>query len=175
MMQKYIISFLLLFFVTCTVPDEMKTDHIPVVTGFDVQRYLGTWYEISRLPHRFEKNLQKVTATYTLREDGKIKVLNRGYHTEKEEWKEAEGKAWIPDPQKPAHLRVSFFWIFAADYKVIALDTVAYAYAMVTSSSKEYLWILARKPHLDKTVYDRLIAYAKQQDFDLSKLEIIEH
>jgi apolipoprotein D and lipocalin family protein len=164
-----------LILITCRVPEEMKTDHIPVVAGFDLQRYLGTWYEIARLPHSFERDLQQVTATYSLRDDGKIKVLNRGYNTKKEEWKEAEGKAWIPDPAKPAHLRVSFFWIFAADYKVIALDTVEYQYAMVTSSSKAYFWILARQPQLDARVYDQLLACAHQQGFNLSQLIKVEH
>jgi apolipoprotein D and lipocalin family protein len=174
-MKKITLLLLPLILTTCKVPEEMKTDHIPVVTTLDLQRYLGSWYEIARLPHSFEKDLQQVTATYSLRDDGKIKVLNRGFNAKKEKWQEAEGKAWIPNPQQPARLRVSFFWIFAADYKVIALDTTDYRYAMVTSSSKEYLWILARQPQLDAQVYEQLLTYARQQGFDLSQLIKVAH
>jgi apolipoprotein D and lipocalin family protein len=174
-MKKFTLLLLTFILVLCKVPEEMKTDHIPIVPTLDLERYLGTWYEIARLPHKFEKDLQQVTATYSLRDDGKIRVLNKGFNTKKEEWNEAEGKAWIPDPGQPARLRVSFFWIFAADYRVIALDTVAYQYAMVTSSSKEYLWILARQPQLDAQIYDQLLAYARQQDFDLSELIKVAH
>ena len=93
----------------CASQTSNSTKSLPVVRDFDLQRYLGTWYEIARLPHRFEKNLQRVTASYALREDGKISVLNRGYDTVRKQWKDARGRAWVPDPDQPAVLKVSFF------------------------------------------------------------------
>jgi apolipoprotein D and lipocalin family protein len=146
----------------------MSTESIPAVKTFDLQRYLGTWYEAARLPHSFENGLNKVTATYTVRDDGKIMVLNKGFDTAKGKWKEATGKARLKDPHAGALLEVSFFWIFYADYKVIELDTVNYSYAMVTSSSKDYFWILSRMPHLDDTIYDRLIQRAGELGFNIS-------
>ena len=154
----------------CSVSKEMSTEFIPAVKSFDLQRFLGTWYEVARLPHSFENGLDKVTATYTLRDDGKIRVLNKGFDTTKGEWKEANGKARIKDPAAGAFLEVSFFWIFYADYKVIELDTANYSYAMVTSSSKKYLWILSRTPYLDDTIYDTLIRKADEWGFNSSMI-----
>ena len=154
----------------CSVSKEMSTEFIPAVKSFDLQRFLGTWYEVARLPHSFENGLDKVTATYTLRDDGKIRVLNKGFDTAKGEWKEANGKARIKDPAAGAFLEVSFFWIFYADYKVIELDTANYSYAMVTSSSKKYLWILSRTPYLDDTIYDTLIRKADEWGFNSSMI-----
>jgi apolipoprotein D and lipocalin family protein len=178
--KKLIAIFLFVIFLSiglyrCRTPEALRTDSIPVVDNFDVDRYLGTWYEIARLPNKFEKNLDRVTATYTLRDDGKIKVLNKGYNLKEESWKEAEGKAWIPDSQVPAHLKVSFFWIFASDYKVIALDTENYVYTMVTSSSKKYLWILSRTPTMDEEVYTKLVEKARQFGFAVDSLYKVKH
>jgi apolipoprotein D and lipocalin family protein len=154
----------------CSVSKEMSTEFIPAVKPFDLQRYLGTWYEVARLPHSFEEGLDKVTATYKLRDDGKIDVLNKGFNSVKGEWKEAKGKAYIPDTSAGALLKVSFFWIFYSDYKVIELDTVNYSYTMITSSSKEYFWILSRTPHLDNAVYDILIRKAGNLGFNISAI-----
>jgi apolipoprotein D and lipocalin family protein len=148
----------------------MSTESIPAIKIFDLQRYLGTWYEVARLPHSFESGLDRVTATYTLQENGTIKVLNKGFNTSKGEWKEASGKAYIPNTLAGALLKVSFFWIFYSDYKVIELDTANYSYAMVTSSSKKYLWILSRTPHLDDAIYDKLIRKAGEWKFNISEI-----
>jgi apolipoprotein D and lipocalin family protein len=148
----------------------MSTENIPVVKSFDIQRYLGTWYEVARLPHSFENGLDKVTATYSIRDDGKIAVLNRGFNTATGEWKDANGKARLKEPGAGALLEVSFFWIFYADYKVIELDTVNYSYSMVTSSSKEYFWILSRTPQVDDVMYDRLIQKARGWGFNISAI-----
>ena len=171
-LPSIVLSFPLIFVFLygCSVSKEMSTDSIPAVKSFDLQRYLGTWYEVARLPHSFENGLDKVTATYTLRDDGKIDVLNKGFNTAKGEWKEAKGKARIKDPVTGTLLEVSFFWIFYADYKVIDLDTVNYSYAMVTSSSKEYLWISNRTPHLDDAIYDTLIHKAAEWGFNISAI-----
>jgi apolipoprotein D and lipocalin family protein len=165
------LSPLLLILFSCSTTPEYDTNHIPLVSSFDLNRYLGTWYEIARLPHRFEKNLTKVTATYSLRDDGKIKVVNRGFDPQKNKWSEANGKAWIPDPKVPARLKVSFFWFFSADYRIIDLDQQQYSYAMVTSNSRNYFWILSRTPALDDTIYTTLIGKARQYGFDTEKIE----
>jgi len=153
------------------VGGRMSTKEIRTVEHLDIQRYLGTWYEIARFPHRFERGLVNVTATYSVRDDGKLEVLNQGYVDTKDGKKSvARGVAWVPDPAEPARLKVSFFWIFAGDYKVFALDQDNYEYAMVTSSSKRFLWILARKPALDDSIYQQLLQKAESYGFDLSQL-----
>jgi lipocalin len=154
----------------CSPSKELSTESIPAIKNFDLKRYLGVWYEVARLPHSFENGLDKVTATYTLQDDGTIAVLNKGFNTSKREWKEANGKAGIPDTSAGALLQVSFFWIFSAEYKVIVLDSVNYSYAMVTSSSKKYLWILSRSPQLEQTVYNDLMSKAKDWGFNVSEV-----
>jgi len=151
----------------------MSTEFIPVVKSFEVQKYLGTWYEVARLPNSFEKGLDKVTATYSLRDDGKIAVLNKGFDTAKGEWKSATGKARFKNSIPGAFLEVSFFWVFYADYKVIELDTLNYTYALVTSSSKEYLWILSRTQRLDDSLYQILIRKAGDWGFNTSALYLV--
>ncbi|MFP4460152.1 MAG: lipocalin family protein [Candidatus Zixiibacteriota bacterium] len=151
-----------------------KAKDIPLVENFELDKYLGTWYEIARLDHSFERNLDSVTATYSVRDDGKIKVLNKGYNTKKGKWSTAEGKAWIPNEDQPARLKVSFFWIFSAEYRIIALDD-EYSYAMVTSSSKKYLWILSRSPKMPEEKLDMLLKKAKDWGFDLSEIYFVKH
>ncbi len=155
--------------ITYSPARDMSTESIPVVKEFDLDRYLGTWYEIARFPHRFERDLQQVTATYSLRDDGKIKVLNRGFNTDKDKWSEATGKAWVSDPALPALLKVSFFWPFAADYKIIVLEE-NYRYAMVTSKTKDYFWILSRTPEMDESTYSELIKKAQNWGFDTTQI-----
>jgi len=162
--------FLCLIVSGCFTPKELNTESIPAIKNFDLKRYLGMWYEVARLPQSFENGLDRVTATYTLQEDGTIKVLNKGFNTSKGEWKEAIGKAYIPDTLAGAFLKVSFFWIFYGEYKVIVLDTVDYSYAMVTSSSKKYLWILCRSPQLEQSIYDELVRKASEWGFNTSEL-----
>jgi apolipoprotein D and lipocalin family protein len=159
-----------LLFAGCSIPKELSTESIPVVKNFDLNRYLGTWYEVARLPHSFENGLDSVTATYSLRDDGQVVVLNKGFQTSQSAWKEAVGKARFKGLPTEGFLEVSFFWIFYADYKIIDLDTVNYSYAMITSSSKKYLWILSRTPHLEQTVYDSLLGKAKEWDFNISEI-----
>jgi apolipoprotein D and lipocalin family protein len=150
-----------------------STKNLPPVSGFDLNRYLGTWYEIFRLPHRFEKDLIRVTATYSLRPDGKIAVLNRGFKPAKNKWSEARGKAWIPDSGIPARLKVSFFWPFSAEYKIIRLDP-DYRWALVTSGSTDYLWLLSRTPKMEVAVVDSLIGYIREKGFEVSRLIHVE-
>jgi len=145
-----------------------STLQIPTVKNFQLSNYLGTWYEIVRMPHRFEKNLHHVTATYSLLNNGKIEVKNRGYNTKKKVWKDAFGKAWIPDETKSSELRVSFFWPFSAAYRIIYLED-DYSLALVTSKSSKYFWMLSRSPEIEEEYYNRLIKKAKDWGFDTSQ------
>lgn len=140
------------------------------VKELDLNRYLGTWYEIARFPHSFEKNLVGVTATYSLRDDGKIKVLNQGYkNTLNGELSVAEGKAKIPDKLQPGKLKVSFFWIFYGDYNVLELDE-NYQYVMIGSSTDKYFWILNRTPQMEVATYEMLLEKARKRGYNLDKL-----
>ena len=141
-----------------------------VVQEFDLDSYLGRWYEIARYDHKFERGLQGVTATYSLREDGKIKVVNAGFKGSLDGARsEATGKAKIPDPEVPAKLKVSFFWFFYGDYYVLELDK-DYQWALVGSSVDKYLWILSRTPRLDDSVYIDLLERLKKRGYDVDKL-----
>jgi len=144
------------------------------VTHFDSQRYLGTWYEIARLDHRFERGLEQVTANYSPRSDGGLKVINRGYNAKKAQWQQSEGKAYFVGSSQTGALKVSFFGPFYGSYNVIALDP-EYGYALVTGPTTDYLWILARQPQLDSAIRDRLVAQAKALGFTTDKLIWVQH
>ena len=152
-----------------------KPENITSVEPFDVQRYLGTWYEIARLDHRFERGLSHVTAEYSLRDDGGIKVLNRGYSDKDGKWDTAEGKAYFANRANTGHLKVSFWGPIYSSYVVFELDDINYQYAVVSGSNKEYLWILARQPTIEPAVLDELIAKAKSLGFDTEKLIRVDH
>ena len=144
------------------------------VTDFQAQRYLGTWYEIARLDHSFERGLSKATAEYSKRDDGSIQVINRGYDAQRGKWREARSVARFVGPSDVASLKVTFFWPFSRAYHVIALDRDGYNYAMVTSSSRDYLWILARQKHLDAAVQKDLLDKAKGWGFRTEDLIFVE-
>jgi len=144
-------------------------DKYPTVTGFEVGRYLGTWYEIARFDHSFERDLDKVSADYSLREDGGLKVVNRGFDTKKQKWHEAIGKAYFVQTPDIARLKVSFFGPFYGAYNVIELDKKDYSYVLITGG-KDYLWILSRSPQLSPDIQAQLIAKAQSLGFDTSKL-----
>ena len=152
------------------IPENVKP-----VDNFKLEKYLGKWYEIARLDHSFERGLTKVTAEYSLREDGGVKVLNRGYSTEKNSWKEAEGKAYFVEKPDQGYLKVSFFGPFYGSYIVFDLDQENYQYALVCGPKKSYLWILSREPQLAQDVKDRLIAKASAAGFDTGKLIYVDH
>jgi apolipoprotein D and lipocalin family protein len=147
---------------------------IQPVTGFQADRYLGTWYEIARLDHSFERGLTKATAEYSKREDGGIQVVNRGYDARRGKWREARAVARFSGPTDVASLKVTFFWPFSGAYHVIALDRDGYSYAMVTSSSRDYLWILARQKQLDPAVRAQLLSKAKSLGFRTEDLIFVE-
>jgi len=140
------------------------------VTDFDVNRYLGEWYEIARLDHGFEKGLEKVTARYSLQQDGGLRVVNRGFDAASGQWREAEGKAYFIDDPQTGRLKVSFFGPFYGGYNIIRLDHSGYRYALVCGPDTSYLWILARSPDLDRAIVDELVSYAADLGFDTSQL-----
>ncbi len=146
-----------------------------VVKELDLQKYLGTWYELARYNHRFERGLTGVTANYSIREDGKIKVLNAGYKKNLDgKFSEATGKAFLPDPElEPGKLKVSFFWNFYGDYFVLELDE-NYQWAIIGSSSDDYLWILSRTPQPELELYNALIEKVKLRGYDVSELIKVE-
>lgn len=159
------------FLFGCTAPPE----GIRPVTGFDIERYLGVWYEIARLDHRFERGMTDVSATYSPRDDGGIDVLNRGFDPASGKWKEARGRAYFTGSDDQGSLKVSFFGPFYGGYNVIALDREAYDYAMVCGPNRSYLWILARGSHLAPETTQRLVEQAKSLGFDTDQLIYVTH
>jgi len=147
------------------VPELKTVEHV------DIERYMGTWFEIAKFPQRFEMGLVGVTATYALLPNGKVRVLNRGYKNDfGGELKTAKGKAWVVDTRTNAKLKVSFFWPFAGDYWILELGK-DYEYAVVGEESRRYLWILSRTPQMDEGTYKDLLGRAQAKGFDVSKLE----
>lgn len=157
---------MMIFLVGCTgIPENIKP-----VGNFDLQRYLGQWYEIARLDHSFERGLSNVTATYSTREDGGVRVINRGYSDEKQQWKEAEGKAYFVQSADIGYLKVSFFGPFYGAYVIIELDHAGYQYALISGPNKSYLWILARTPTLEPALVERLVAKATALGYNTEQL-----
>ena len=166
-----LLTILAVFMTACTGAPE----GVEPVSDFELDRYLGTWYEIARLDHRFERGLSNVTANYSLRDDGGVKVINRGYNAEDQEWDEAEGKAYFVGDEDIGQLKVSFFGPFYGGYNVIELDKAGYQYSMVAGPDRSYLWILSRSPDLDDAVLERLLAKAGELGFPLGELIMVEH
>jgi apolipoprotein D and lipocalin family protein len=153
--------------ISIPLPAEGAPKFTPI-DNFTLNRYLGTWYEIARMPVFFEKGLSKVTATYALKPDNSVKVTNRGV---KENGKnsEANGKVKFADSTNKGYLKVSFFGPFYADYIIVDLDA-DYRYALIAGGSTKYLWILSRTPRLDSAVANRLVDKAQKLGFDTSQL-----
>lgn len=166
----------IIFSFTCLSSCGQKQEPmVETVKNVDINRYMGTWYEIARFPHSFEKGLVGVTATYTLRKDGKIDVLNQGYKGSLNgKHSKATAKAKIPNPDDPGKLKVYFFFLFGADYFILELDQENYQWALVGSSSMNYLWILSRQPLMDEGVYQMLLNKAKERGYDTRKLIEVE-
>ncbi|MDP4185258.1 MAG: lipocalin family protein [Bacteroidota bacterium] len=168
----FILSLVLCF--SCLAKKSKKGIDNSTVKQLDILKYLGTWYEIARFPHKFEKNLQGVTATYTLRSDNKILVLNQGYKNSLDgKLKKAKGIAKIPDHQNLAKLKVSFFLFFYADYYILELDEINYQYALIGSSTPDYLWILSRIPCMSDDIYQMLVDKARGRGYDVRKLILV--
>lgn len=146
-----------------------------VITTVDLDKYLGTWYEIARYDHRFERNMQGVKAVYSMRDDGLIKVLNSGYKGSLEgNFKETEGKARIPNPDIPAKLEVAFFWNFWGDYYIMELAD-DYRYALIGSSTDKYLWILSRTKKMEDSDLEFLLQRIRDRGYNESNLIWVKH
>jgi len=169
--MKRIVMVVVLLLAGCVgIPENVKP-----VEGFVLERYLGTWYEIARLDHPFERGLSRVSAEYGLRDDGGVRVVNRGYAADEKRWKQAEGKAHFVRGSDEGFLKVSFFGPFYGSYIVFELDRENYQYALVSGPDTSYLWILARTPSLPEHTVDALIAKAQKAGFDTSGLIFVEH
>ena len=148
---------------------------ITPVSGFDESRYLGTWYEVARLDHSFERGMNDVTATYALREDGGIDVRNRGYREDEGEWDEASGRAYFVEDRQTGYLKVSFFGPFYGAYVVFGLDKEDYGHAFVAGPNRDYLWLLARTPEVDEAVMAQFLDRAGELGFDTDALIFPSH
>jgi apolipoprotein D and lipocalin family protein len=143
---------------------------LPVVPHVDLKRYMGVWYEIARLPARFEKSCEHVTAAYRLRPDGKVSVFNTCHKNDVNgPIDTAKGVARVVDPKTNAKLKVSFFWPFEGNYWILELDP-SYRFAVVGEPGRKYLWVLSRTPQLERSIRDRLIAKAKELGFPVENL-----
>ena len=168
-MKTILISLALLLTGCVGLPEGVKpVDH------FNLDRYLGKWYEIARLDHSFERGLSKVSASYSLRDDGGIRVINRGYDAKKQKWKDAEGKAYFVNGADQGFLKVSFFGPIYGAYIVVEFDHENYQYSLVSGPDRSYLWILSRTPQMDPVTLKRLVEKAAALGFDTGKLIFVE-
>lgn len=173
MLNKFRPALLLMFLLLtgCLgMPEGVKP-----VNGFELDRYLGTWYEIARLDHSFERGLDNVTAQYSMRGDGGVRVINRGYSAEKGEWKEAEGKAFFVDEDNKGYLKVSFFGPFYGSYVVFELDKENYRYAFISGPDLSYLWLLSRSPEISEEIKREFEQKARSLGFKNEDLVWVSH
>lgn len=159
----------LLMLTACTgLPEGVQP-----VKPFEVERYLGKWYEIARLDHSFERGLSSVTADYTMRPEGGIRVINRGYSSAEQKWEQAEGKAFFVKDSDTGYLKVSFFGPFYGSYVIFELDQ-DYQYAFVSGPNRDYLWLLSRQPVISESLRQHFIDRARQNGFDVDKLIFVD-
>jgi apolipoprotein D and lipocalin family protein len=170
MLKNITMLFALLLAGCVSIPENVRP-----VENFRLEDYLGKWYEIARLDHSFERGLTRVTAEYTLRDDGGVKVVNRGYSAQEGKWKNAEGKAYFVQSPELGYLKVSFFGPFYGSYIVFELDQEQYQYALVSGPDTSYLWILAREPKISESLRDELVQRAAALGFDTNALIFVEH
>jgi len=145
----------------------------PVKT-FQLPAYLGKWYEIARLDHSFERGMSSVTATYSMLSDGGVKVLNKGFKEDSQEWGEAEGKAYFVDSLDVGHLKVSFFGPFYGSYIIFELDTTNYQYAFISGMNTDYLWLLARTPTVSNELITHFVNSASELGFNTDQLIFVD-
>jgi len=166
LLRRYSSLILLTVLFGCTGMPEGVTP----VSNFELNKYLGKWYEIARLDHSFERGLERVSAEYELRDDGGVRVVNKGYSTGKKEWKEIEGKAYFVGAPGRGHLKVSFFGPFYSSYIVFELDEENYPYAFVSGYNNSYLWLLSRTPEVSDALLARFELRARELGFDADNL-----
>ncbi len=169
-MKKWVLLFVLLLAGCAGLPPGVTP-----VEGFQLERYLGKWYEIARLDHSFERGLTSVSAEYSLRPDGGVRVVNRGYAAGDGRWKEAEGRAYFVNRPDQGFLKVSFFGPFYGSYVILELDRQNYGWALVCGPDRSYLWLLARSTNLEAETTKRLIAKAAELGFETDRLIFVRH
>ena len=168
-MKKVIVLFLVIL-ASCAGKENIMKNTLEVVPAVDLNKYIGTWCEIARYPNSFQKNCTATTATYSLREDAKIKVLNKArIRTIDGKEKSASGKAWVVDKKTNAKLKVQFFWPFRGDYWIIQLDK-DYQWAVVGDPQRKNLWILSRTPEMDDDVYRKILHRLQEQGYNKDRL-----
>ena len=145
------------------------------VENFELNRYLGKWYEIARLDHSFERGLERITAEYSMRDDGGVAVVNRGYSIADEDWEVSEGKAYFVDDENKGYLKVSFFGPFYGSYVIFEIDQEDYGYAFVSGPDTSYLWLLSRTPQVQQELIEKFKRMSKERGFDPSKLIFVNH
>ena len=164
--MRFCLVLSMLFLSACTsLPKGIEP-----VDDFELPKYLGTWYEIARLDHSFERGMTQVTANYEMREDGGVKVTNRGFKTDEQVWDSADGKAFFVDETNIGHLKVSFFGPFYGSYVVYELDKEGYQYAFITSYNRDYLWFLSRTPEVTEELKQQFTEQAKQVGFAMDEI-----
>lgn len=169
-MKKIILLLSIFCLSSCTgIPEGIQP-----ISNFELAQYLGRWYEIARLDHSFEKGMQQVTATYEMREDGGVRVLNEGFLTEENIWDQAEGKAYFVNSENIGHLKVSFFGPFYGSYIIFELGE-NYEYAFVTSTNKSFLWLLSREPVIEQELQQRFINTVATLGYDTEALIWVDH
>jgi apolipoprotein D and lipocalin family protein len=169
--RSIVAGWALLALAGCTgIPETVEP-----VTGFELERYLGEWYEIARLDHSFERGLEKITATYSMREDGGVRVVNRGYNVAEGRWDEAVGKAYFIGDPNIGRLKVSFFGPFYGAYNIMALDRENYSWALVAGPDYSYLWVLSRAPVMEPGLLEKLLAQAAEAGFDTDAIIRVSH
>jgi apolipoprotein D and lipocalin family protein len=169
MLKKYAPLFILLLMFSACGKNERPLD---TVNQLDVEKYMGKWYEIERLPNSFEEGLKCVTAEYTLLDDGKIEVLNSGVNEESGELQSSKGIAKSANDEAPGELKVSFFRPFYGDYFIMDLDD-NYQYVLVGAPSREFLWVLSRTPHLDAQIVSSLKKKAERAGFPIDQMKVV--
>jgi len=169
-MKKLIILLSICSLTACTgIPEGIQP-----ISNFELEQYLGRWHEIARLDHSFERVIHQVTATYEMREDGGVRVLNEGFLTDENSWDQAEGKAYFVDSENIGHLKVSFFGPFYGSYIIFELGE-NYEYAFVTSTNKSYLWLLAREPIIEQELKQGFINTVTTLGYDVDALIWVDH
>jgi apolipoprotein D and lipocalin family protein len=169
-LKKFIFGFVFLLGGCVGIPDGVTP-----VDNFQIEKYLGKWYEIARLDHSFERGLSHVTADYSMNPDGSVKVINRGYSAKDNKWKQAEGKARFVNKPDEGFLKVSFFGPFYGSYIILELDRENYSYALVCGPDRSYLWLLARNPVISPELKNALVAQAASLGFKTDELIFVKH
>ena len=155
-------------FASCSSTKKMS-EQVAVVKNLDVKKYTGVWYEIARFDFKYQKDMDSVTANYSLKENGDIKVINKGYNTKDNEWKDVKGKAKFNGNEGSGALKVSFFGPFYSEYNIVKLSD-DYSTALIFGESLDNMWILSRKKTISESVKKEYLDFAAKNGYDLSRL-----